>query len=99
MTSKDLSALTVCPTYVGMNRGYGRSCRRRRSMPHVCGDEPVIDGLGLGGKVVCPTYVGMNRILTFFVAKIQRMPHVCGDEPMLCAGSGRRPTYAPRMWG
>ena len=32
--------IDVCPTYVGMNRGFPGRSVQTASMPHVCGDEP-----------------------------------------------------------
>ena len=31
---------SVCPTYVGMNRGNPMGMLQQLGMPHVCGDEP-----------------------------------------------------------
>ena len=32
--------LSVCPTYVGMNRAHLLAALLAARMPHVCGDEP-----------------------------------------------------------
>ena len=44
-----------------MNRIGAATAQNNKSMPHVCGDEPVQTGIEIAWKMVCPTYVGMNR--------------------------------------
>ena len=34
---------SVCPTYVGMNRGIEPPAVAVARMPHVCGDEPMLE--------------------------------------------------------
>ena len=91
--------MTVCPTYVGMNRFSTLLLILFPCMPHVCGDEP--DWIREGGMTddVCPTYVGMNRERFPYRPRRVRMPHVCGDEPGISITSGSKSPYAPRMWG
>ena len=42
MVAEDGGAGRVCPTYVGMNRFPGANRAIPHSMPHVCGDEPLL---------------------------------------------------------
>ena len=48
----------VCPTYVGMNRTLRAWWVASVSMPHVCGDEPLISFTATGDIVYAPRMWG-----------------------------------------
>ena len=48
----------VCPTYVGMNRIGAATAQNNKSMPHVCGDEPLKHGTAAYGVLYAPRMWG-----------------------------------------
>ncbi len=51
----------VFPTRVGMNRGWLKSGKVDKCVPHARGDEPKADQAAFAKLLVFPTRVGMNR--------------------------------------
>ena len=78
--------LKICPTRVGMNRGWSRRMPDLAfHLPHTRGDEPGNlcrqPPLRL---IICPTRVGMNRTAAKrSMITASNLPHTRGDEPGL----------------
>ena len=81
MVMAPYEAAEIYPTHVGMNRWAVGERNMPAHLPHTCGDEPVVIGLGSKDGSIYPTHVGMNRVFTSSEPFIGNLPHTCGDEP------------------
>ena len=70
----------------------------RKSILHVCGDDPQSILLRSLLMPVFSTYVEMILTLWWLLTTTQSILHVCGDDPLITFFSRIVSWYSPRMW-
>jgi hypothetical protein len=76
-----LNFSSVFPTYVGMFRRHEPCAARLSSLPHACGDVPMMLSGDIAFVWSSPRLWGCSSYSVNGLLCHARLPHVCGDVP------------------
>ena len=91
--------MKVFPMYVGVILILKKLPELLKSVPHVCGGDPIVSKLWLYLAKCSPCMWGWSCISNYWTINRDSVPHVCGGDPVTVWSFWLEKLCSPCMWG